>query len=201
MTAVNSGLRKSMSAYYFERALFIVGDQNSGKSVQLRSMFHDVRLGTSGNIPPSPNLPEMYRLSNERSLYIRLTSPHERGEYVGRRPTEEDVDDFLDKTEEKIEGNTPHMGRRWNFACPLQPLAARNMPDVVDTVRAFHSRFDPERIRVLFLSPDRHGALLQGAHLPLVAGLRTISMVEIGWIDARDRTANGLLIADFFDFA
>jgi hypothetical protein len=30
---------------------FIVGQQNSGKSVQLRSMFRDVRLGTDGNFP------------------------------------------------------------------------------------------------------------------------------------------------------
>jgi hypothetical protein len=40
-----------MPTYYFERALFIVGEQNSGKSTQLRSMFRDVRLGTSGIVP------------------------------------------------------------------------------------------------------------------------------------------------------
>ena len=85
--------------YYFERALFVVGEQNSGKSTQLRSMFHDVRLGTEGTIPAATNLREMYRLSNERCLYIRLTSPHERGEYIGRRPDQE-ADNFLDKTEE-----------------------------------------------------------------------------------------------------
>jgi hypothetical protein len=188
-----------MSRYYFERALFVVGEPNSGKSAQLRSMFRDVRLGTGGTVPTARNLPEMYRLSNERSLYIRLSSPHEKGEYIGRR-RDRDADNFLDKTEEKISANTPHFGRRWNFACAVQPTAARNMPDVVDTVRAFVGRFDPERTRVLFLSPDRHGALLQGAHEPLVTGLRTIPSVEIAWIDARDRTANGLLIADFFDF-
>jgi len=188
-----------MPSPYFERALFVVGEQNSGKSTQLRSMFRDVRLGTNGNIPAATNLQEMYRLSNERCLYIRLTSPHERGEYIGRRPDGE-ADNFLQKTEEKIVSSTPHVGRRWNFACALQPLAANHMPDVVETVRAFVARFDPERTRVLFLSPDRHDARLQRGHLPLVAGLRTIPSVEIAWIDARDRTANGLLIADFFDF-
>ena len=74
------------------------------------------------------------------------------------------------------------------------------MPDVVETIRAFVAQFDPERTRVLFLSPDRHGVRLQRTHLPLVSGLRAIPTVEIAWIDARDRMPNGLLIADFFDF-
>ena len=74
------------------------------------------------------------------------------------------------------------------------------MPDVVDTVEAFVDRFGPERTRVLFLSPDQHEVFLQDGHLPLVDGLRKIPSVEIAWIDARDRTPNGLLIADFFDF-
>jgi hypothetical protein len=162
-------------------------------------MFRDVRLSKDGIIPAATNLSEMYRLSNERCLYIRLTSPHERGEYIGRQPPEE-ADNFLDKTTEKIIASTPHVGRRWNFACPLQPHAAKHMPDVTETVRAFVERFDPERTRVLFLSPDRHDALLQGGHLSLVAGLRAIPSVEIAWIDARERAPNGLLIADFFDF-
>ena len=155
-----------MSSYHFERALFIVGEQNSGKSTQLRSMLRDIRLSGDGVIPTAPNLREMYRVSNERCLYIRLTSPHERHEYIGRRPDEE-ADNFPDKTEEKIAGSTPHLGVRWNFASPLQPLAANHMPGVVETIRAFVGRFDPERTRVLFLSPDRHGALLQDGHLCL----------------------------------
>ncbi|HEV7676341.1 MAG TPA: hypothetical protein VGQ12_17550 [Candidatus Angelobacter sp.] len=67
-----------MPSYYFERALFVVGDPDAGKSNQLRSMFRDVRLGTGGKIPKEKKLPELYRLSNERCLYLRLTSPHKR---------------------------------------------------------------------------------------------------------------------------
>ena len=100
-----------MPSPYFERALFIVGEPDAGKSTQLRSMFCDVRLGTNGHIPAKANLAGMYRLSNERCLYIRLTSPHERGEYIGRRPRKE-ADNFLEKTEEKIIASTPHLGRR-----------------------------------------------------------------------------------------
>ncbi len=179
-----------MPGFHFERALFVVGEQDSGKSTQLRSMFRDVRLGRNGSIPDASNLPEIYRLSNERSLYLRISSPHEKGE----TPSE-----FLEKTEEKMRGRTPHEGVRWNFACALQPFADNQMPDVVGTCERFVRRFDPERTRVVFLSPDRHSEYLQKAHAPLVPGLQAIPSVEICWVDARDRTANGLLLADFFD--
>ena len=74
-----------MPSYHFERALFVVGEPNSGKSNQLRRMFRDVRLGTGGDIPTERRLPELYRLSNELCLYLRLTSPHEAGETIGRK--------------------------------------------------------------------------------------------------------------------
>lgn len=181
-----------MSNYHFERAQFVVGERNSGKSTQLRSMFRDVRLGTNGGIPDAANLPEIYRLSGERSLYLRITSPHERRETLS---------EFLDKTEEKTKGRAPHEGTRWNVACALQPFADNQMPDVAETVERFVRRFDPERTRVVFLSPDRHRELLQRTHDPLITALRQVPTVEICWIDARDRTANGLMLADFFDFA
>lgn len=191
-----------MPLYYFERALFVVGEANSGKSNQLRSMFRDIRLGTAGNIPRERNLQEFYRLSNERCLYLRLTSPHEAKESIGRKRGRNAPTNFLEKTVEKIEENTPRLGRRWNFAGALQPYSRYHMPDVVGTCRAFARYFNPERTRVVFLSPDRHGACLQETgHMELVDGLRRIESVEVCWIDARDRTANGLLLADFFDFS
>jgi hypothetical protein len=187
--------------YYFERVLFVVGEQNSGKSTQLRSLFLDVRFGKGGSIPQPGNLPEIYRLSNERSLYLRMTSPHETGEYLVGPPDGEEGTNFLDKTKSKIKGATPHYGRRWNFACPLQPDKSNNMPNVVNTVNGFIKCFCPERSRVLFLSPDRHGNHLQDIHLrEYVTGLHQLPSVEVAWIDASDRTKNGLLIADFFDF-
>jgi hypothetical protein len=188
-----------MPSYHFERALFVVGEPNSGKSNQLRSMFRDVRLGTGGSIPAGRRLEEVYRLSNERSLYLRLTSPHEAGESLGTKGGKRN---FLKKTAETIEENTPRFGKRWNLAGALQPGAAKHMPDVVATCRAFVRYFEPERTRVVFLSPDRRGRFLQKTeHRGLVERLREIPSVEICWIDARDRTVNGLLLAVFFDFA
>jgi hypothetical protein len=147
-----------MPAYHFERALFVVGDPNTGKSTQLRSMFRDVRLGSEGTIPTAHKLTEVYRLSNERCLYLRITSPHEAHETLEpQRP--DDATNFLDKTEGKINLS---LGRRWNFACPLQPNAHNHIPDAADTVRAFVARFNPERTRVVFFEPGQARLLSTG---------------------------------------
>jgi hypothetical protein len=41
----------TMATCHFERALFVVGEPNSGKSNQLRSMFRDIRLGNTETFP------------------------------------------------------------------------------------------------------------------------------------------------------
>jgi hypothetical protein len=175
---------------FVERALFVVAPQDSGKSTTLRSIFLDRRLGSQGIPPPSSEqrrLTETYHLSNERRLYLRLTSPHE----VNENPAE-----FLDKTRAK-------MGHgRWCYAGPLQPDAFRQMPDVVRSVEVFAKAFEPERIRVAFLSPNRHGTPLGEFLLgrDLTRELLTIPSVEVMCLDGRERGKNGLLLADFFDF-
>lgn len=173
-----------------ERALFVVAPQDSGKSTTLRSLFQDRRLGTNGKMPPAATkrkLQATYYLSNERQLYLRLTSPHEYGE----TPAE-----FINKAK-NIMGSG-----RWCLACPLQPNAFRHMPDVVASVRAFITAFQPERTRVAFLSPNRHNQVLKD-FLPrrdLMQELLSIKNVETLCIDGRKRGKNGLLLADFFDF-
>ena len=107
---------------YLERTLFVVGDQNTGKSVQLRSMFLDQRFGAEGVIPTASKIKEFVSLSHDRWLHIRLTSPHEYGD---------SLKEYLDKIENKMQVG------RWCFAGALQPLAANNMPDVSKTVENF----------------------------------------------------------------
>lgn len=173
---------------YMERALFVVGPQNAGKSVQLRSMFCDVRFGTDGKVPGSRNLPETYRVTHNRRLYLRLTSPHEYAETTK---------DWLDKIDRKIQRG------RWSIAGALQPEAEKEIPDIVGCVRALIDRFSPERVRCAFLSPDRQGnhAESQYAVDDLSEGLQRLEGVETMQIDARSRETNGLLLADFFDFS
>lgn len=172
--------------FVLERALFVVAPRDSGKSTQLRSMFRDRRLGTQGTIPTASNISESYYLSNERRMHLRLTSPHEMGE----TPKE-----YMDKARGKM------VGGRWSFASAFQPEAYKQMPDIVETTRRFLSYFEPERLRVIFLSPNRHGAEVS-QFVPgrdLVDELLQLD-VEVACVDARRRTVNGLLLVDFFDF-
>lgn len=175
---------------FLERALFVVAPQDSGKSTTLRSLFQDRRLGTNGKPPPSASKKKIqatYYLSNERQLYLRLTSPHEYGETP---------EEFINKA------ITTMGSGRWCLACPMQPNAFRNMPDVVASVQEFIAALKPERTRVAFLSPNRHNDVLKD-FLPrrdLTQELLSIKNVEVLCIDGRKRGKNGLLLADFFDF-
>ena len=179
-----------MNDKYLERVVFVVAGRHRGKSTQLRSMFRDVRLGTAGKIPKDRKLKDFYRLTNERFLYIRLSSPPE---------LKESPKEFLRKTGNKINTAGSEWGRRWNFACALQTEAANKMPDVVESVKLFVEYFEPERVRVVLLNPDRGGKLLpEDDVLRLSRRLRRIPSVEVCWIDGRAKASNGLLVADFF---
>ena len=173
-------------APFIERVLLVAGAPNTGKSVQLRSMFRDPRLGYDGRIPVAANLPNGFKLSPFRRLYLRLMSPHE---------AEEDLERFLEKIEENTGGPF-----RWNVASAVQIDAANNMPNIIDLVTSLEERFSPERIRVTILSPDRHGNLLPQI-LTVLPQLHEIPSCETMCIDARSRDGNGLLLADTFDFA
>lgn len=169
-----------------ERALFVVAPRNSGKSTTLRSIFLDRRFGTNG-IPTQPKLPDSYYISNERRLYLRLTSPHE---------SDETPEEFFTKAEDKMPGG------RWCYAGPFQPAAFKQMPDVVESVEKFAKRFKPERIRVAFLSPNHRGSDISTflQNRDLMADLLSIPKVEVMCLDGRQKEKNGLLLADFFDF-
>ena len=174
-------------ALLLERVLFVVAPQDSGKSTVLRSMFLDRRLGKDGVPPSAANLAETYWLSNERRLYLRLTSPHERSETL---------EEFIEKTKSKMPSG------RWNFAGALQPDAYNAMPDVVQSVEKFVAALSPERLRVAFLSPNRHGHAL-ATYAPgrdLTDELLALGNVEVSSLDGRRRSVNGLQLADFFDF-
>lgn len=171
---------------YVERALFVIGEQGDGKSTQLRSIFRDFRFGTWGELPTKAKLQHIYALSNERRLYLRLTSPHERGE----TRTE-----FYNKFKRVLK-----LGHRWNFICPIQPDSYLKMPDAVDTILGFYDQFTPERTRAVFLSPNRKGVPKDPDKLKAMFSLLWKKKVECICIDARTPDANGKLLADFFDF-
>lgn len=176
---------------HFERALFILGDRDSGKSSQLRSMLLDWRLGYTGNIPTANRIREAYPLSNERWLHIRLSSPHESGQRT--------IEDFLRRCENVMKRKIA--ARRWNFAGALQIRKTKYIsvgPEEV--VKHFKIKFNPERVRIVILSPDCNKIVMDPIQLNnLTSSLRLIGC-EVCVVDATDQRANALIYADFFDF-
>jgi len=176
--------------HYIERALFVVGNPNAGKSRQIRSMFRDIRLGTKGKVPRGNKVKEIIRLSNNRQLYIRLTSPTE---------MDEDIEKFLKKIASKTKTG------RWCIVSALQLYQGRKMKyDADGQIRHFVKMFSPERVRVCFLCPDHRRPLAEPSCKPsdkIINALRKIKQVEYIFIDGRDGTKNGLLLSDFLDFS
>jgi hypothetical protein len=173
-----------MKGRIVERALFLIGQQNTGKSTQMRSMFRDRRFGTAGKIPLK-NGPRKVHLSGERTLLLRKNSPHEKGE---------DLKTYLDS----IDGD---MGvGRWCLASSLHPHKSGDTPAAPEMIAGFKRRFRPERTRVCILSPIQNGVILdEGLTATLRKRLHAIGS-EVFMIDATRETANGLILADFFDF-
>ena len=179
---------------YVERALFLIGDQNTGKSAQLRSLFRDPRLGNGGQVPDTRNIRNSYALSNERWLYLRLTSPHEK---------DETIEEFLDKCAHDMSPGhrTAMTAYRWNFAGALQVSATYKLCEGAKVIEAFGERFSPERMRGVILSPDWTGNTMEWNDLKnLTNALREIPDCEVMTVDATCRQANGLMYADYFDF-
>ena len=176
---------------HFERALLVVGDQNAGKSHLLRELFIDHRFGTAAKRPKSARI-RLVPLSNERSLFIRCSSPHENNE-------------TLDRLIKKIDRNMElafHTHWRFNFACALQPYAANQMPDLLTICDRIVNELAPERIRIVQINPRQDGETVQGLPSHEIDALRKLK-IEICTIDGRRAgtlTPNGLFLADFFDF-
>jgi hypothetical protein len=181
---------------HMERALFVLGGQNAGKSRTLRQMFIDTRLGTSGNVPEE-SIIKLVSLSHDRCLHVRCTSPHER---------KETIDEFFEKLDHTMERAWDKYWR-FNFACAMQPRAANNMPDLFSTFKAFREKFEPERIRVIQIDPrqdedEKKIDLLLSHHE--VDELRTLR-IEMAIVDGRKSSApnqhpNGFFLA-VFDFS
>ena len=175
---------------YVERALFVVAPQIPARAPPCdRCSWIVDWVWEARTRHPNRHrrLPVVHHVSNERHLVLRLTSPHE---------VSETVEDWLGKFRKTLQDG------HWSFACPLQVEPSRQMPDVVDSVNGFIRAFEPERVRVAFLSPDWRGNLadLRTNGRDLTRELWALGPVEVISIDARDRQANGRLLADFFDF-
>ncbi len=176
---------------HFERFLIVCGNQNSGKSTLLRSMFIDPRIDPQ-QTPCTARRPPIVALSNERCLAFRIASPHERGLTL---------EEFMESIY-KTACNAWNRYWRVNFACAMQPFSANNMPSITTVCKELNRVFQPERIRVVQIDPTQDGS--SGSLLSLSAVSSLIQMnVEVTTIDARRHSnlrSNAFFLADFFDF-
>ena len=89
---------------------------------------------------------------------------------------------------------------RWNFVCAMQTDPPNNMPNLILSIERFLNVFNPERVRVYFLSPVHGGDMLPSDifNVTIPSLLRLDDRIECCTIDANYN--NGLFLADFFDF-
>lgn len=177
-----------------ERALFVLGKQNSGKTRRIRNMYADVRMGRDGKVPQKKQtrFPTVY-LSNERRLYVRVQSPQEAG-------------DTLAKFFKKIDAATKRDGptARWNTVCAMQWDPGRNIGDGLNVIGHFIRKYKPERVRVAVLHPPARlwAEMTSNERDRCQKGIRALeragTIVEQLMVPGRGR--NGLLLSDFFDF-
>jgi hypothetical protein len=93
---------------------------------------------------------------------------------------------------------------RFNFASAVQPDANSTTPSLSEICDELCKRFLPERIRVVQIHPrqdGKDGKLLTQSEIDQLRKLG----VEVVTIDGRrpanpNRDANGLFLADYFDF-
>lgn len=174
---------------YLERSLFIVGNQNDGKSSQIRDVFRDTRLHNNGisRIGDNGRLPDWIHISNERFLHIRLTSPHEYG-------------DGFDEFTSKIDAKNDFVGGkyRWNFMGALQTNAFRNMPNSEDVAIHFNKKYRPERSRLILIYKNFSGKTKSQNEMDRISAACASHDIEFAMIDATAN--NGLILSDFFDF-
>ena len=175
-----------------ERALFVIGKQNVGKSTQLLSMFQDKRFGTGGEIPQGTarrSVGITFALGKHKRLYLRRSSPHE---------TEQTIDEFLAICEKWMRPSGPPL--RWNFAGALQAKPTKKLAGAPQVIKDFSSHFSTKRIWAVILSPYHDGRHMDPTELAeLTLELEAIPQCEVTMLCAESETANGPQFVAFFD--
>ena len=162
---------------HLERALFMIGRQNAGKTTQLTSLKTVIAKGKTTR--------RVFDLGNNRHLYVRLTSPQETGQTLS---------EFL----RACEYNMRSRYCRWNYACAMQPDSGINIGGAVSTIKAFKNEFSPGRTCAVILCPDWRGNRFPDERQALITDLSDIGVSEILTVDARNQNSNGPRYAGFF---
>lgn len=162
---------------HLERALFMIGRGDAGKSTQLNSLKTVIAKGETRR--------RIFDLGNNRRIYVRSGSPQELGETLS---------EFL----QACEYHMRNWDYRWNYACAVQTDPADKIPGAVGTITAFKKAFSPDRICAVILSPNRRGNRIPGERKWLIKRLSAIGECEILTVNARKMNSNGPLYSKFF---
>ena len=124
---------------------------------------------------------------------MRIASPHEK---------KQTIEEFLDDLDSQIAGAW-RSAWRVNLACAVQPHSTGITPDIATICEVVNRELWPERIRVVQIDPrqdGQRGMLLKKGDVDRIRDVGG----ELITMDAhRSRSgliANGLALADFFDF-
>ena len=129
----------------------IFGDQNAGKSSQIRTIFEEFELHPFyGGYPTSSNIASRYLVGRDVELYVRLSSWHEKGE-----------DYATLKSDLKSAQRCPD--RRFKALIPLQVSpthpngeGAKGLASGEDVFIQILKDFDVRRSFGIWLNPDRN---------------------------------------------
>ena len=134
---------------FIDTLVIVLGDQNAGKSNQIRTIFEEYELGSGlGGYPTSSNIKSRYLVGRDVELYVRLSSWHEKGQ---------------DYTRLKSDLTSHHRcaERRYKAIIPLQISATvptddgqKGLAGGEDLVIKILKDFDVRRSFVVWLNPD-----------------------------------------------
>lgn len=148
----------------------VIGDRNSGKSNQIRSIFEEPPLTTFfGGYPPSPNIQRTYLVDPDIELYVRLSSWHERGENWSQI-----------KNDLQTAQTTPR--RRFKAIVPLQVSATQSLSAGEKVISRLISSFNIRRTYAVWLDPAVSGQrnfAFSSSFLSILSTDRSISTLSI----------------------
>lgn len=123
--------------------VMLAGDQNAGKSNQLRTIFEEPELYKFyGGYPQSSNIKRYYQVDPGMELFLRLSSWHEKG------------DDYQ-KVKRDIRRNHWDKTRRYKVLVPAQVTATPKLVAAELLFQRILHDFQVRRAFIVWLSPDR----------------------------------------------
>lgn len=127
---------------YIDSLVFIIADQRSGKSNQIRSLFEEFELYHVYNgYPQSNNIARSYEIHPDIELYMRLSSWHER-------------DESYAEVKRDLKNGWMKRNKRYKVIAPAQVNGTSKLEDGEELFMRILSDFEVRRGFAVWLDPD-----------------------------------------------